>query len=454
MLADSKLPTMFWTEAVSTACYVLNRVSITRHHVKTPYELLTRKVPDIHYLKPFGCKVTILNTADALGKFDGKADEGYIVGYSAHSKAYRVYNLNAKRIEETLNLRFLEDQPNTQGQGHSWYFDLDYLTDYLGYTRHASNPNAGTKDPNSNPAGSMDDDSECESELDEHPIVVPSFPPNHFVGNHSAAEQDDESHYAEDLARLKKQEHAATKEAQKLNDKVTQETEALLHQSAQAVSGNKDTANNSTEGTPIPTDKVKDADTHDAHSPISTKVSTDFEKPFTRFPSPSDLGNYQPKPGLFHSASYDIEFGPTVNNLDATIDVNPTATKRIHNAHPLSEIIGDPKAPVRTRSTVKNTKYGEVAFISYVYNQKRDNHTDFKHCLFACFLSQIEPTSVPQALADSSWLKAMQEEMLQFKNQQVWILIPLPDGKYAIGTKWILKNKRDAGGLWWRTKLD
>jgi hypothetical protein len=146
MLTDSKLPTMFCTEAVSTACYVLNRVSITRPHFKTPYELLTGKVPDIHYLKPFGCQVTILNTSDSLGKFDGKADEGYILGYSAHSKAYRVYNLNAKKIEETLNLRYLEDKPNVRGQGHVWYFDLDYLTDHLGYTRYVSNQSEGTQE--------------------------------------------------------------------------------------------------------------------------------------------------------------------------------------------------------------------------------------------------------------------------------------------------------------------
>jgi hypothetical protein len=117
MLADSKLPTMFWTEAVNTACYFLNRVSITRPHVKIPYELLTGTVPTIHYLKPFGCKVTILNTSDLLVKFDGKANEGYIGGYSNHRKAYRVYNLDAKKIEETYNLRFLENQPNVQGQG-------------------------------------------------------------------------------------------------------------------------------------------------------------------------------------------------------------------------------------------------------------------------------------------------------------------------------------------------
>ncbi|GKB66067.1 putative ribonuclease H-like domain-containing protein [Tanacetum coccineum] len=70
MLADSKLPTMFWTEAVSTACYVLNRVLVTKPHNKTPYELLSGKVPNISHLKPFGCHVTILNTSDHLGKYD------------------------------------------------------------------------------------------------------------------------------------------------------------------------------------------------------------------------------------------------------------------------------------------------------------------------------------------------------------------------------------------------
>ncbi|GJU62721.1 putative ribonuclease H-like domain-containing protein [Tanacetum coccineum] len=98
MLADSKLPTMFWTEAVSTACYVLNRVSITNPHNKTPYELISGKVPQIGHLKPFGCQVTILNTSDYLGKFEGKADEGYLVGYAPNSKAYRVYNLPNKKV--------------------------------------------------------------------------------------------------------------------------------------------------------------------------------------------------------------------------------------------------------------------------------------------------------------------------------------------------------------------
>ncbi|GJT08244.1 putative ribonuclease H-like domain-containing protein [Tanacetum coccineum] len=72
MLADSKLPTTFWAEAVSTACYVQNRVLIVKPHNKTPYELFRGFKPAIGFMKPFGCHVTILNTLDNLGKFDGK----------------------------------------------------------------------------------------------------------------------------------------------------------------------------------------------------------------------------------------------------------------------------------------------------------------------------------------------------------------------------------------------
>ena len=76
MLVDSKLPVPFWAKAVSAACYVLNRVSVTKPQMKTPYELLMGKQPSIKFMKPFGCPLTILNTADNLGKFDGKSDEG------------------------------------------------------------------------------------------------------------------------------------------------------------------------------------------------------------------------------------------------------------------------------------------------------------------------------------------------------------------------------------------
>ncbi|GKA56222.1 ribonuclease H-like domain-containing protein [Tanacetum coccineum] len=89
MLVDSLLPTTFWAEAVSTAYYVQNRVLVIKPHNKTPYELLHGRPLSISFMRPFGCPVTILNTLDPLGKFDGKADEGFFVGYSINSKAFR-----------------------------------------------------------------------------------------------------------------------------------------------------------------------------------------------------------------------------------------------------------------------------------------------------------------------------------------------------------------------------
>ncbi|GJY13409.1 retrovirus-related pol polyprotein from transposon TNT 1-94, partial [Tanacetum coccineum] len=112
MLADSLLPIPFWAEAVNTACYVLNRVLVSKPQNKTPYELLIGKSPSISFMRPFGCSLTILNTLDSLGKFDGKSDEGYLLGYSTSSKAFRVYNKRTKRVEENLHINFLEDQPN------------------------------------------------------------------------------------------------------------------------------------------------------------------------------------------------------------------------------------------------------------------------------------------------------------------------------------------------------
>ncbi|GJW57597.1 putative ribonuclease H-like domain-containing protein [Tanacetum coccineum] len=95
---------------------------------------------------------------------------------------------------------------------------------------------------------------------------------------------------------------------------------------------------------------------------------------------------------------------------------------------------------------------GEHAMISYIQKQRRKNHKDFQNCLFACFLSQQEPTKIAQALDDESWVKAMQEELLQFKIQKVWTLVDLPYGKKAIGTKWVYRNKKYERGIVVRNK--
>nr|GFA13862.1 hypothetical protein [Tanacetum cinerariifolium] len=98
-----------------------------------------------------------------------------------------------------------------------------------------------------------------------------------------------------------------------------------------------------------------------------------------------------PKFGIFTYSFYDEEFsGPDANNLESSLDVRSTITKRIHNIHPTSQVLGDIYSPVQTRS---------------------------------------------QALADPDWVEAMQAKMQQFRNPKVWVLVTLPDGKRAIRTK-------------------
>nr|GEV43563.1 ribonuclease H-like domain-containing protein [Tanacetum cinerariifolium] len=149
ILADSLLPISFWAEAVNTACYVKNKVLVTKPHNKTPYELLLGRSPSIGFMRPFGCPVTILNTLDPLGKFEGKADEGFLVGYSVNRKAFRVFNSRNKIVQETLHMNFLENQHNVAGSGPKWLFDIDTPTQSMNYqlvvVGNQHNHNAGIK---------------------------------------------------------------------------------------------------------------------------------------------------------------------------------------------------------------------------------------------------------------------------------------------------------------------
>nr|GEW78637.1 ribonuclease H-like domain-containing protein [Tanacetum cinerariifolium] len=385
MFADSKLPTMFWTEAVSTTCYVLNRVSITNPHNKTPYELLSGKVLNIRHLKPFGRQVTILNASDHLRKFKGKANDGFLVGYAAHSKAYRVYNLSSKKVEEMLNLRYLEDKPSVQGLGQEWYFDLDYLTDSLSYTRFKTNPPAGTHDTNIL-AGTQADDSD--SKCDEQVILVPSFPSNSFSGptvHDVLAPIENNLDYAKELARLQRQECEAHSATMKHGFEFSVDTAALLPQAeieihrnlvpaagvlagsivpASGVSAGSVLASSVSAGSvpasSVPTggvlagsiisvgfgDPAASAsvpavftNAPAATSPLPPGHSLGSYEHTTRFPSPFDLGNHQPSADIFSSSSYDDDFYADVTNLASNVAVNPVTTKRVNIIHPQSQII-------------------------------------------------------------------------------------------------------------------
>ncbi|GJY36465.1 putative ribonuclease H-like domain-containing protein [Tanacetum coccineum] len=137
-----------------------------------------------------------------------------------------------------------------------------------------------------------------------------------------------------------------------------------------------------------------------------------------------------------------------LGNLSPSYAVSSTPHTRIHKDHLIDHVIGDVQSFVQTRRMT--TSYSELGFLSAIYEGK--THQDLHTCLFACFLSQEEPKRVSKALSDPAWVEAMQEELLQFKLQNVWVLVDLPKGHRAIGTKWVYRNKKDERGIVVRNK--
>nr|GEU34350.1 hypothetical protein [Tanacetum cinerariifolium] len=165
-------------EAVNTACYVQNRVLVVKPHNKTLYELFHGRTPTLSFMRPFGCLVTILNTKYHLGKFDGKVDEGFFIGYSLNSKAFRVFNSRTRILEENLHIRFSESTPNVVSSGPDWLFDIDALTRTMDYepiiAGTQSNGFAGTQSsqddgykPSSDDEKTVDEDPSKENECND-----------------------------------------------------------------------------------------------------------------------------------------------------------------------------------------------------------------------------------------------------------------------------------------------
>ncbi|GKD30234.1 putative ribonuclease H-like domain-containing protein, partial [Tanacetum coccineum] len=127
-----------------------NRVLVTKPHNQTPYEPLHGRPPSISFMRPFGCPVTILNTLDPLGKFNGKADEGFFIGYSINNKAFKVFNTRTRKVEENLYITFLENKPNVAGSGPNWLFDIDLLTNSMNYEPSSEDAVADDADKKTN----------------------------------------------------------------------------------------------------------------------------------------------------------------------------------------------------------------------------------------------------------------------------------------------------------------
>ncbi|GJY81211.1 retrovirus-related pol polyprotein from transposon TNT 1-94 [Tanacetum coccineum] len=290
MLADSKLPTTFWAKAVNTACYVQNRVLVTKPHNKTPYELFLGRKPALGFMKPFGCPVTILNTIDHLGNFDGKADEGFFVGYSINSKAFRVFNNRTRIVEENLHVQFSKNTSNIAGSGPNWLFDIDALTRSMNYkpivAGNQSNSNAGTK--------ACDDAGKARME------TVPG-----------------------DV------EKKVTEEPGKEGGDPSKEGERDYQE--------KDDNVNST-------NNINAANTNEVNT-VGGKTSIELPDD-PNMPCLEDI--------VYSDDDEDVGAEADMNNLDAFMPVSPVPTTRVHKDHPVEQITRDLNSAPQTRRMTKN----------------------------------------------------------------------------------------------------
>ncbi|GJT14016.1 putative ribonuclease H-like domain-containing protein [Tanacetum coccineum] len=323
-----------------------------------------------------------LMLAISYGKFDGKANEDFFVGYSLNSKAVRVFNSRTRIVEENLHIRFSESTPNVVG------------------TKESDNAGQARK----------------EKELVKDYILIPLWAADPPFSQSLKSSHDDGSKSSSD-------------DGKKVDEDPRKDSESIDQEKEDNV--------NSTNNVNTASSTVNAAGTNEDND-VGRNISIDPEMPTLEDDS------------IFDSSRDDEDDGAVadMSNLDTTIQVSPTPTIRINKDHPLDQVIGDMQLAIQTRQMSKNLV--EHGFVDTLH--QRTSHKDLQNFLFAYFLSQEEPKKVIQALKDPSWIEAIQDELLQFKLQEVWTLVDLLNGKRAIGTKWVFRDKKDERGIVIRNK--
>nr|GEX57654.1 hypothetical protein [Tanacetum cinerariifolium] len=253
---------------------------------------------------PKGGKIT------GKGKFDGKANEGFLVGYSISSKAFRVFNSRTRIIQETLHINFLENQPNVAGSGPTWLFDNYTLTQSMNYQPvvAGNQPNSST-DPQNTDADTAFDVKVNESEVH----VSPSSSVN-----------------------IKKHNDKAKKEAK---------GKSLVYLST----GVRDLSDKFEEFSINSTNWVNAAST------LVTAVGPNLPNNTNSF-SAAGPSNTAVNPKFEIDDDEAIGAEADFFNLETSIIVSPISTTRVHKNHLVNQIFGDLSSAPQTRSMARMVK--------------------------------------------------------------------------------------------------
>nr|GEV28360.1 hypothetical protein [Tanacetum cinerariifolium] len=353
------------------------------------------------------------------GKFEGKADEGFLVGYSMNSKAFRVFNNRTRIVQGTLHVNFLENKPNVAGTGPTWLFDIDSLTRTMNYQPVT----AGNQSNFSNKEGHATFDGK------EHDTEKPESVVNLSLSSSALSGEQDDITKKKDKGKSPVDYFTGNRDFNAVFNNFSKDSSNDVNAAGPIVPAAGHNYSNST-------NPISDAGPSNSNS-IPTHGQSSLRDNYL----PPDMVE---RADIVYSDHETVGTEANFNNLETSITVSPIPTTRIHNAHPISQIIGNLSLTTQTRSIARIIR--DQVGISQILND------DFHTYMFACFLSQEEPKRVHQALKDLSWIEAMQEELFQFKIQKFWILVDLPQRKRAIGTKWVYKNKKDERGIVVRNK--
>nr|GEX21892.1 putative ribonuclease H-like domain-containing protein [Tanacetum cinerariifolium] len=334
MLKDLLLPIPFWAETVNTACYVQNRVLVTKPQNKTPYELLLGRTPSIGFMRPFGCLVTIHNTLDPLGKFDGNVDE--------------------------------ENKPNVVGSGPTWLFDIDTLTKTMNYqpliAGNQSNPSAGVQEQ-------FDAEKAGEKSVQQYVL----FPVCSFGFTNPQNTDDDNDAFGG--KKHKYEVHASpssSAQTKKHNEKTKREAKGKSP--VESLTGYK---NLSAEFEGFFNNSINEVKVVDSSVPAVGQISTNSINTFSvAGPSNAAVSPTHGKSSYVNTSQYlndpnmpeleditycddeeDVGAEADFTNLETTITVSPILITRVHKAHPVTQIIGDLSSATQTRSMTSVAKY-------------------------------------------------------------------------------------------------
>nr|GFA17290.1 ribonuclease H-like domain-containing protein [Tanacetum cinerariifolium] len=278
-------------------------------------------------------------------KFDGKADEGFLVGYSVSSKAFRVFNSRTRNVQETLHIIFLENTPNVAGSGPTWLFDIDTLSNSMNYqpVTAGNQPN-----PSASIQGHFDAEKAGEDNVQQY-VLFPLW---------SSGSKDPQNTNDDTTFEVKKPEFEGKKSESEVHVSPSSSAKSKKHDDK-----TKREAKGKSHVKYTPVSAVGKISIHSTNTFSAADPSNIAVRPTHRESLYVDPSQYPDDPNMpaleditYFDDEEDVGAEADFSNLETTITISPIPTTRVHKDHLMTQIIGDLSLATQTRSMTRMAK--------------------------------------------------------------------------------------------------